>query len=75
MYPGTELPQDLNLDCPGELRMVKKIKDIQGTREMENIIHLSIIHKKGYKNYCDNCQGIVVTSSISRIYGRILNID
>lgn len=34
---------------------------------------LTPIHKKGNKENCDNYRGIVVTTSISKIYGKILN--
>jgi hypothetical protein len=33
---------------------------------------ITSIHKKGYKRNCENHRGISVTSTFSRIYGRIL---
>lgn len=36
------------------------------------VAHISPIYKKGNRNECDNYRGISVTSSISRLYGRIL---
>jgi len=35
---------------------------------------LSTIHKKGNKENCDNYRGIAVTSTLSRIYGKLLKI-
>jgi hypothetical protein len=33
---------------------------------------ITSIHKKGHQRKCDNYRGISVTSTFSRIYGRIL---
>ncbi|XP_072389663.1 uncharacterized protein [Diabrotica undecimpunctata] len=34
--------------------------------------YISSIHKKGDKLKCENCRGISVTSTFSRLYGRII---
>lgn len=34
--------------------------------------YMTTIHKKGDKTKCENYRGMAVTSSVSRVYGRVL---
>ena len=35
--------------------------------------HISVIHKKGKKDECENYRGITVLNIFSRLYGKIIN--
>jgi hypothetical protein len=47
--------------------------NINGEKAPEEwMVGITSIHKKGDKRKCENFRGIAVTSTFSRIYGRIL---
>jgi hypothetical protein len=52
--------------------LVNKIINGQKVPEEWKVAIISSIHKKGDKRKCDNYRRISVTSTFSRIYGRIL---
>ena len=52
--------------------LLNKIINEQKVPEEWKIAIITSIHKEGDKRNCENYRGITVTSTFSRIYGRIL---
>jgi len=52
--------------------LLNKIINGEKVPEEWKVVIITSIHKKGDKRKCENCGGISVTSTFSRIYGRIL---
>jgi len=52
--------------------LLNKIINGEKVPEEWKVAVITSIHKKGDKSKCENYRGILVTSTFSRIYGRIL---
>jgi len=52
--------------------LLNKIVNVEKVPEEWKTAIITSIHKKGDKRKCENYTGISVTSTFSRIYGRIL---